>query len=119
MILSDELIGEGGFSLTKARAGTNGRTVYTKSHIFLKGFDNGTVEFGLQFDLDEDCKDHPETKTPDTTGQFILRPKSALLTRDTTFLFGAMNPIILANFGDEQQASSANIEGGKTPKWND
>ncbi|KRX05954.1 C2 domain [Pseudocohnilembus persalinus] len=118
VIQSDVFIGEGGFALTKVRKGTNGK-VDQSCTIFGKKQDIGTVEFSLEFELDQECKNHPEVVAPDTTGQVILRPKSANLQRDTIFLFGTMSPICFIKLGDDAQCTAANTDGGKNPKWDD
>lgn len=76
--MSDDFIGEGGFSLTKVRKPTVGK-MDTECEIYGDGDFVGTVNFEIDFLLEEDCKDHPEVVAPDTTGTCVVRPKSAVL----------------------------------------
>lgn len=77
-VLSDDFIGEGGFALTKVRKPTAGR-IDTECEIYGNGEFVGSVQFEIDFLLEEECKNHPEVLAPDTTGTCIVRPKSAVL----------------------------------------
>lgn len=39
----------------------------------------GYLRISIKFQLDKGCENHPEVLAPDTTGKFILWPKSATL----------------------------------------
>lgn len=78
-LISDQFIGEGGFALTKVRAGTNGDKVDQSFLIYGKMEEIGEVFIALEFALDEKSKNHPEVIAPDMRGQVLVKPQRATL----------------------------------------
>ena len=98
MISSDTFIGEGAYSLCLGRKGEE--EVEKTFRIFNKGKGIGNVRVIYKVNLDEDCKEHPEVKAPDTSGTLTVKPKKAYLLRDVK-LFGKMDGMATVRLGEE------------------
>lgn len=116
-MLTDTFIGEGGFALTKIRQGTNGDKIDQSFLIYGKSEEIGEVFIQLEFQLDEQSKNHPEILAPDQRGQVIVRPHKASLLRDLGGLFSTQTPLACVRLAEESQVTSVCDGQSKNPTW--
>ena len=114
-MITDVLIGEGAFSLTRMRKG-NPKPTRVEFLLFYNGEAAGTMSLDITFTPDPSAQNLPEIKAPDTNGKLIVKPLYATLKRDANFAL-KMDPLCTIRFGNENMSTSVNNGGGKTPKW--